>query len=264
MQGMIFDIKHYAIHDGPGIRTTVFLKGCPLECWWCHNPESRSSNIFSYKKQEKIEGRIIEKEETVGKEYTIKEVMKEIEKDTLLFEESGGGVTFSGGEPIHQFEFLLKLLKSCRKREIHTCIDTTGYTHKEQLKKIAGFTDLFLYDLKHIDDKKHRKYTGVSNKLILDNLKLLDDMGKMVEIRYPLISTFNDDEADVYRMLAFLQKLKHRYPVSLLPYHKIGAHKYGQFKIEYKMDGIEEPSIAQIDKVKSNFEEAGFKVNIGG
>lgn len=261
---MIFDIKHYAVHDGPGIRTTVFMKGCPLECWWCHNPESRSSEIFRYKKQEKIEGRIIEKEETVGKEYTIKEVMKEIEKDTLLFEESGGGVTFSGGEPIHQFEFLLKLLKECKKKEIHTCVDTTGYVNAEKLKKIADYTDLFLYDLKHFDDKMHIKYTGISNKLILDNLKMLDNIGKPIEIRYPLIPGMNDDEADIFRMMAFLQKLKKRHPVSILPYHKIGKHKYGRFGIEYKMDGIEEPTTAQIDKVRLSFEEAGFKVNIGG
>ncbi len=264
MQGIIFDIKHYAIHDGPGIRTTVFLKGCPLGCWWCHNPESRSSDIFKYKKQEKIEGRITEKEETIGKEYTVKEVMKEIEKDTLLFEESGGGVTFSGGEPIHQFEFLLKLLKSCKKKEFHTCVDTTAYVLGDKLKKIADYTDLFLFDLKHFDDKMHIKYTGVSNKLILDNLKMLDKMGKPIDIRYPLIPGINDDEADIYRMLAFLQTLKHQYSVSLLPYHKIGKHKYGRFGIEYKMDGIEEPSKSQIDKVKSSFEEAGFKVNIGG
>ena len=187
MQGIIFDIKHYAIHDGPGIRTTVFLKGCPLGCWWCHNPESRSGDIFQYKKQEKIEGRIVEQIETIGKNYTVPEVMKEIEKDIVFFEESGGGVTFSGGEPFKQTEFLKELLKCCKKQEIHTCVDTTGYVKTDQLEKAALFTDLFLFDLKHFDDKMHIKYTGVSNKQILENLQLLDEMGKSVQIRYPLI-----------------------------------------------------------------------------
>lgn len=262
--GIIFDIKHYAIHDGPGIRTTVFLKGCPLGCWWCHNPESRSTAIFKYPKKESIDGRVLEIEETVGKEYTVKEVMTEIEKDIVFYEESGGGVTFSGGEPFKQADFLLKLLKSCRKKEIRTCVDTTGFVNSEELKKATPFTDLFLFDLKHFDDKMHIKYTGVSNKQILDNLILLDEMGKAVEIRYPLIPGMNDDEADLLRMLAFLTKLKNKYPVSILPYHKIGSQKYSRFGIEYKMDGIEEPSKEHIENIKNTIEAAGFVTKIGG
>ena len=264
MKGTIFDIKHYAIHDGPGIRTTIFLKGCPLGCWWCHNPESRSREIFSYTKEEKVNGRVIEENQTIGKHYTVLQVMKEIEKDVVLFEESGGGVTFSGGEPLAQFEFLLKILKTCKKKELHTCVDTTGYVDKNKLAQVAEFTDLFLYDLKHIDDEEHIKFTGVSNKKILDNLVLLDELDKDVQIRYPLIPGMNEDEADLLRLLAFLQKLKHNYPVSILPYHKIGSHKYRRFGIEYKMDGIEEPSSEHVNNIKRFFETAGFETTVGG
>jgi len=264
VQDIIFDIKHYAIHDGPGIRTTVFLKGCPLACWWCHNPESRSGDIINYQKQEKIEGKIIEVEESVGKTYSVAQVMKEIEKDRVLFEESGGGVTFSGGEPFYQFNFLVELLKACKEKEIHTCVDTTAYVDKNKIQKAAAYTDLFLYDLKHINDEQHKKFTGVTNKLILENLVWLDQIGKEIQIRFPLIPGINDDETDILKMTAFLQKLRKLHPVSILPYHKIGKHKYRQFGIEYKMNGIEEPSKEQIEKVKNLFETAGFKTTVGG
>ena len=137
MQGVIFDIKHYAIHDGPGIRQTIFFKGCALGCWWCHNPESRSNEPFTYIKREKLEGREVEVKEIVGKKYTVSELLQIIEKDRVFFEESGGGVTISGGEPLLQFEFLLKLLKSCKEKDIHTCLDTTGLTQQEKIEKIA-------------------------------------------------------------------------------------------------------------------------------
>ncbi|PLW98234.1 MAG: glycyl-radical enzyme activating protein, partial [Marinilabiliales bacterium] len=126
MQGVIFDIKHYAIHDGPGIRQTIFFKGCALGCWWCHNPESRSREPFTYQKKDKIDGREVIVKETVGKKYSINELMEIIGKDMVFFEESGGGVTFSGGEPLQQYNFLLEVLKACKKKDIHTCLDTTG------------------------------------------------------------------------------------------------------------------------------------------
>jgi pyruvate formate lyase activating enzyme len=264
MQGIIFDIKHYALHDGPGIRTTVFLKGCPLGCWWCHNPESRSGKIFSYQKKEKLNDKVVKIQQTIGRKYTINEVMKEVEKDIVLYEESGGGVTISGGEPFFQFDFLMALLRNFKKNEIHTCVDTTGYIDSEKIIEAAEFTDLFLFDLKHFDDKMHIKYTGVSNKMILDNLLLLDKSGKSIEIRYPLIPGINDDEADLLRMLAFLKKLKNNHLVSILPYHKIGSQKYKRFGIEYKMDGVEEPATEHIDRIKKYFEVAGFEVKVGG
>ncbi len=264
MQGIIFDIKHYALHDGPGIRTTVFLKGCPLGCWWCHNPESRSGKISSFTKQEKISDHSIESVETIGKYYTVAEVIKEVEKDAVLYEESRGGVTISGGEPFYQYRFLIRLLKSLKRQDIHTCVDTTGHVDQDLLRKAAKYSDLFLFDLKHFDDKMHIKYTGASNRQILDNLIMLDGLGKDVEIRYPLIPGMNDDEADLYRMFAFLDKLQNKYPISILPYHKIGTDKYRRFNIENKMKGVKEPSQTQIHKVKKHFEEAGFEVKIGG
>jgi pyruvate formate lyase activating enzyme len=262
LKGTIFDIKHYALHDGPGIRTTVFLKGCPLGCWWCHNPESRSPAILSYPETEKIGGKQMEVTKTVGKTYTVNEVIREVEKDVVLYEESGGGVTLSGGEPLYQSRFLVSLLKKLQKKELHTCVDTTGFADGSMLKKAARYTDLFLYDLKHFDDRMHRKFTGVSNRQILENLVLLDDLNKEVEIRYPLIPGINDDEADLFRMFAFLAKLKNKYPVSILPYHKIGTNKYHRFHIAYKMQGVEEPTAAHINQVKKHFEDAGFEVKV--
>jgi len=264
MHGIIFDIKHFAIHDGPGIRQTIFFKGCPLSCWWCHNPESRSKDIFSYEKEEVIEQIKVCDTITIGKEYTISELMRHIKKDLVFFEESGGGVTFSGGEPLLQYDFVMDLLKECRKLEVHTCIDTTGNISSEKLKNVASLTNLFLYDFKHIDDNKHIKYTGVSNKLLLNNLKMLDDMGKNIWIRFPLIPGINDEESELYRMMDFLSKLKNRHPISILPYHKIGRQKYERFGIDYKMVGVEELSEEDINRILNLFIDAGFRASVGG
>jgi len=264
MHGIIFDIKHFAIHDGPGIRQTVFFKGCPLSCWWCHNPESRSADIFTYEKEETIEGVKICETISIGKEYTVNAVMAEIKKDLVFFEESGGGVTFSGGEPLLQYDFVMDLLKKCNKLEIHTCIDTTGNIKSEKLENAASFTNLFLYDLKHIDDNQHIKYTGVSNKLILKNLKILDEMGKDIWIRFPLIPSINDEESQLYRMMDFLSKLKNSHPITILPYHKIGSQKYERFGIDYSMDGVEEQSKEEVNRILKLFTSAGFSASIGG
>ncbi|HEY9115012.1 MAG TPA: glycyl-radical enzyme activating protein [Bacteroidales bacterium] len=264
MKGIIYDIKHYAIHDGPGIRQTIFFKGCSLACWWCHNPEAISPKPFSFLKILNNGNKCYEKKETIGESYTIEEVMAEINKDRLFYEESGGGVTFSGGEPFVQYKFLLALLEECKHQGIHTCVDTTGHTDKDRMLSVAGLTDLFLYDLKHINSEQHKKYTGVGNELILENLKMLDEMGKKVWIRYPMIPGMNDQEEDLLRMLDFLSKLKNEHPVSILPYHKIGINKYQRFGIEYKMDGIEEPERERVEEVKSLFQQGGFEVGIGG
>ncbi len=264
MHGTIFDIKHFAIHDGPGIRQTIFFKGCPLSCWWCHNPESRSADIFSYEKQENLDGAKVCEIKTIGQEYTVDEVMTQIKKDIVFFEESGGGVTFSGGEPLLQYDFAMDLLKECKNLDIHTCIDTTGNIKSEKLENVASLTDLFLYDLKHIDDVQHIKYTGVSNKLILNNLKLLDELGKDIWIRFPLIPGINDDESNLLRMMDFLSKLKNSYPISILPYHKIGSHKYERFGIDYKMEGVEEQSKEDVNKIFEMFTDAGFSASVGG
>jgi len=264
MEGVIFDIKHYALHDGPGIRQTVFLKGCPFSCWWCHNPESRSRQPFTYTKEEKIDGRVIREKETVGYKISVNDLMAEIERDILFFEESGGGVTFSGGEPMLQFEFLKAVLQQCRLREIHTCVDTTAYVPPEKLQEIARFTNLFLVDMKHMNDTEHRKYTGVGNQTILQNIRFLDEMGKEMIIRYPMIPGINDGESNLLRMMDFLSKLHRKPEISILPYHKIGSHKYARFGIEYKMNGVEEPPAEKVESVRRLFEKGGFQTNIGG
>jgi len=264
MKGLIFDIKHYAIHDGPGIRQTIFFKGCALGCWWCHNPESRSHEPATFLKKEKIDGREVEVVETIGKEYSVDELLKIIEKDRVFFEESGGGVTFSGGEPLQQYDFLLEVLKECKKKDIHTCIDTTGFVQQDKIEEVAQYTDLFLYDVKHMDSELHRKFTGVSNEEILNNLRFLDSMGKDIWIRYVLIPGINDDKGNLLKMLAFLKELKHKHMINILPYHKIGSQKYHRFGLEYKMDGVEEPAEEQIKIIKKCFEDAGFAVMIGG
>jgi pyruvate formate lyase activating enzyme len=264
MKGIIYDIKHYAIHDGPGIRQTIFFKGCSLACWWCHNPEAISPKPFSFMKLINNGHKCYEKKETVGESFTAVELLEEINKDRLFYEESGGGVTISGGEPFVQYNFLLEILQLIKQNGIHTCVDTSGHALKERMKNVAEFTDLFLYDLKHIDNEMHKKYTGVGNELIIDNLKMLDEMDKKIWIRYPMIPGMNDSEEGLLKMLDFLSKLKNHHPVSILPYHKIGSNKYQRFGIEYKMDGIDEPDRERVEEVKSLFAQAGFEVGIGG
>jgi len=264
MRGIVFDIKHFAIHDGPGIRQTIFLKGCPLSCWWCHNPESRSLDIFSYLKKETIDGVSSFSESIIGKEYSVEEIMLEINKDVIFFEESSGGVTLSGGEPLLQFDFVLELLSSCQKLDIHTCVDTTGNISSDKIVRVASFTDLFLYDLKHLDNNQHIKHTGVSNKQILNNLKILDELGKDIQIRFPLIPTINDDESNIYLMMDFLSKLKYKYQIEILPYHKIGKHKYERFGYTYKMNNISEPDTEHVLVIANIFRNAGFEVVMGG
>jgi pyruvate formate lyase activating enzyme len=264
MRGTVFDIKHFAIHDGPGIRQTIFLKGCPLKCWWCHNPESRSTGISLHDKKETIDGKSICVTETIGKIYSSDELMREISKDMIFYEESGGGVTFSGGEPLFQFEFVKEILSRCKEHEINTCIDTAGYVTSSKLIEIANDVDLFLYDIKHLSKYKHIKYTGVDNDVIIENLKLLDDIGKDIWIRYPLIPGFNDDEGDIIRLMELLSGLKREHPVYVLPYHKTGSHKYEKFGIENRMTNISEPDLLSIDNVIELLSKSGFNASVGG
>lgn len=250
--GIIFDIKQYAIHDGPGIRTTVFLKGCPMQCWWCHNPESREINP-----QQTADS-------TIGKTMSVAEVMKEINKDTVFYDESGGGVTFSGGEPLIQSEFLLDLLRACKAVGIHTTIDTCGHAEKNAVQKILSYTDLFLFDLKLINENDHLKYTGVSNKKVHENLELILNVGNEIDIRIPIIPGITDKIENIEKVIAYLKSLSGIHKINLLPYHKIGAHKYERLGMEYKAESIEEPADERMQSLKSQFENAGFDVSIGG
>ena len=265
MKGLIFDIRHYAVHDGPGIRTTVFLKGCPLTCNWCHNPESRLASAEPIVTKRRIGEKVFDETETVGEYKSSWEVIQEVEKSRMFFDESVGGVTFSGGEPLLQPEFLTELLTLCRKREIHTAVDTCGYAPVEVIRGIAGLTDLFLFDLKLMDDLKHVEYTGVSNHIIIQNLHLLAAMGKKIWLRMPVIPGVNDTDEEIGRLKTLLSEL---YPavnrLFLLPYHAAAMSKYNRLGLETEDYVFDQPDQDVMEKLKMKLSETGFTVKIGG
>lgn len=265
-KGYIFDIKKYSIHDGPGIRTTVFLKGCPLNCWWCHNPESQKIEpeeflgcTFRWSISNSSADRNV-----VGKEVFVDEVIKEIEKDIPFYEESHGGATFSGGEPMLQINFLYSLLKECKENDISTAIDTTGCAPFEQYEKIYDLTDIFLYDLKLMNDDEHRMYTGVSNKIIHKNLLWLSSNGKKVVLRIPIIPGITDTNNNIDRLINFISSLKNIGEVDLLPFHRTANSKYEKMKKQNKLPNIEPPAADEMNKLKDRFSALGITVKIGG
>ncbi len=246
----IFDIQRGSYVDGPGIRTTVFFKGCNLHCAWCHNPESQGfkPQMMFYKNKCTGCGKCKEKcpnmlekcnlcgrctlfcpqeaREICGKEYTVREVFREIIQDKTFYDNSNGGVTFSGGECMLQIDFLAEILKACKENGIHTAVDTAGYIPFEHFLRILPFTDLFHYDIKIFDSQKHKTYTGVENDLILENLRKLLSTGKDVWIRIPIIGGVNDTVEEMRRIKAFLVSCGVPKKIDLLPYHEIGNHKY--------------------------------------
>ncbi len=265
MTGTVFDIKRFAVHDGPGIRTTVFLKGCPLSCWWCHNPESISGAIQQVPKTVKIGAKTFEEMEQVGRKMTVDQLLEEVLKDSVFMEESEGGVTFSGGEPLMQPIFLLEALKGFKNKGLHTTIDTSGYASWKHLEPVAEYADLFLFDLKFMDEGHHKRYTGVSNQLILANLAHLLEKGNQVRIRIPVIPGYTDTEENIKETLAFLENLSGEPEgVDLLPYHNTGAHKYSRFGVENRLVNIKSLTKKDLKGLKNRFERAGFKTNIGG
>jgi pyruvate formate lyase activating enzyme len=266
MKGLIFSVKRYSIHDGPGIRVTFFMKGCPLECIWCHNPEGISPFPEKVVRNNRIGGKSFHTEEKVGQYYTVKEIIEVLEKDRVFINQSGGGVTFSGGEPMLQFEFLKDALKACKKAGFHTAVDTAGYSRAENYKAIIPYTDLFLFDLKHLDDKKHLELTGVSNMLILENCLMLARETKNIMLRIPVIPGKNNDNANMKALRNFIEKIgtENISKISLLPYHKTGSSKYKRFGREWKMEGIEPPSGDEMRILKEMFSGTGVKVKIGG
>lgn len=265
MNGIIFDIKRFAVHDGPGIRTTVFMKGCPLSCQWCHNPESISQEICTVAKSVRLGTKIFTEDEVVGREMTVEEVMCVLRKEQIFMEESDGGVTFSGGEPLMQPVFLTEMLSACHAEGMHTTVDTCGYAKWEVLKKVARYTDLFLYDLKVMDTDLHIENTGVSNKLILENLSGLLKAGKKVRIRIPMIPGVSFTENNINETILYLKGLNSPVEgVDLLPYHNTASHKYIRFGIENPLKEIKSVNKDELLHVKQQFEEAGFVIKIGG
>ncbi len=266
MKGLIFSVRRYSIHDGPGIRVTFFLKGCPLACQWCHNPEGISPLPEKAIRNNRVGGKTFQVEEEVGKYYTVKEILEIVDKEKVFISQSGGGVTFSGGEPMLQFEFLIEALKACKNAGYHTAVDTAGYSRAENYKAIMPFTDLFLFDLKHLDDKKHAGLTGVSNMIILENLRILAGEARSIMLRIPVIPGKNDDIEHMKAMRDFIGKIENSnvHRINLLPYHKIGSAKYKRFGREWKMEGVEPPSGEEMRLLKEMFSETGVKVKIGG
>lgn len=272
ISGLVFHIQRYSIHDGPGIRTTVFLKGCPLTCWWCHNPEGRlpqpevavigsrcigCGGCWRVCPQRACNGHpaaapaIAENctrcgrcvaecptgaRQMVGRRLAPGEVVDEVLRDRVFFEQSGGGVTFSGGEPLAQPQFLLAALAECRKHGLHTAVDTSGYAPWDDLAAAASVTDLFLFDMKVIDDRRHLLWTGVSNRSLLDNLRRLDQIHPCIWIRIPLIAGHNDDAENLEQTARFVARLQHVRQVSLLPYHRLGRQKASRIL------GVEQPA----------------------
>lgn len=266
MKGLIFSVKRYSIHDGPGIRVTFFMKGCPLSCWWCHNPEGISPDPETVMDIRKIGTREMGKKTEAGKYYTTDDILNFLEKERIFISQSGGGVTFSGGEPLYQPEFLLESLKRCKETGYYTAVDTSGYSAAKNFNEIIPYTDLFLFDIKHLDDSKHVEYTGVSNKLILDNLRLILRSGTDLFIRIPVIPGYNDDDDHLERLKKFLiiNKSENMKKINLLPFHKIGQAKYRKFGVPYKMNNVQPPSVERMNELKEYFSETGIPVKVGG
>jgi pyruvate formate lyase activating enzyme len=266
-RGIIFNINKYAVNDGPGIRTTVFLKGCPLNCQWCHNPESRysaveQSNSENLKKILNLP--LSDTKNTIGLVVTADEVMKEVLKDSLFYEESGGGVTFSGGEPMMQPEFLYTLLCRCKEKGIHTAIDTSGYASTESFKRIAEVTDSFLFDLKIIDNILHIKYTGVPNRLIHENLTTLDDLGKELRIRIPLIPGITDTEENLDDVIRFIKLLKNATNIDLLPFNELIDGKYRRLEKKLELQNLKTQSDDILNQILEKFKVTEKEISLRG
>jgi pyruvate formate lyase activating enzyme len=300
-KGIVFNIQRFSIHDGPGIRTTVFLKGCQLHCGWCSNPESwkRHPEILTrdikcihcgkcieacpQKAISKVEDkRVIDwtkcdyclkcaevcaakSIEVSGEEMTVARVLDTVMRDASFYKRTGGGMTVSGGEPLVQWEFARALLREGKQKGIHTALDTTGYADWEALDKVAEFTDLVLYDLKHMDPTKHKEATGVSNERILDNLtKIAAKANSHVWIRIPLIPDFNDSEAALGDICAFALTLGGNVEkVSILPYHKFAELKYTATGREYMYREVNLLSDDRVEELKKFVESRGLKVDVG-
>jgi len=268
-KAVIFNILRYCIHDGPGIRTTVFFKGCPLACKWCHNPESLEQKPIKIFYPEKcIKCGHCDKcptgaRETIGYEITVSKLMEDIRKDRLFYEQSGGGVTFSGGEPLYQAQFLIKALAQCRDDYINTAVDSSGFCDTALLLEAAKYTDYFLYDIKFFDSEKHQKYCGAPNGIILNNLERLAETKVKLLIRIPVIPTINDDKTEMAAIFNFLTGINGIEAVHLLPYHNIHAGKYTRIGRQYELAEIPGSESPNLNKIMEMF-STKFRTKIGG
>lgn len=300
MESLIFNIQKYSIHDGEGIRTTIFFKGCPMVCKWCHNPESQSYLAEVLYNEEKCSkcGNCIKKcphdaivyelshvktdrsictlcetcmdycvnnaREKVGKFYSLDEVMKEIEKDKMFYEESGGGVTLSGGEVMAQnMDYVLAILKKCQRMGYKVNIDTCGHAPFANFEKVMPYVDTFLYDIKHMDNDIHKDLTGQDNDLVLGNLRKLSDLGAKINIRMPLVEGLNSTDEHIDKVIEFLKSINIS-KINLLPYHNTGKSKYSRLDMTYEGDHYEAPSSQRLEELEQRFRKNNLIAKIGG
>lgn len=296
--GLVFLIQRYSVQDGPGLRTTVFMKGCPLRCQWCQNPESlkpypelmsrdtkclllgkcveacpvgaitldpqKSRKInwvrcnLCFKCVDACPAKALSK---VGEYMTVEEVMAEIERDELFYQRSGGGITISGGEPLLQWQFVYRLLKACKRRHLHTALDTCGYAPWTTLRKVLEYVDLVLYDIKHMEPKAHKEATGKSNRLILSNARMTSLQTK-VWLRIPLIPGFNDSEENLAKLSRLGREIVAE-KISILPYHRLAEEKYKQLGKRYTLVGLEPPSQEHLQEIQKFIQSFDLPVTIG-
>ena len=299
--GLVFDIKRYAINDGPGIRVTIFLKGCPLSCRWCHNPESISTRVQKMYTREKCIGcgECVEvcpeqackltdagivtdhnlcircgqcavvcpaaATEMSGQYESVSDLLSVIENERPFFDQSGGGVTFSGGEPMLYPDFLIEILDACGRLRIHRTVDTSGLAKTKHLLAVAKRTDLFLYDLKLMDSKKHKEWTGAGNKRILQNLQVLAESGAAIQIRIPLIKGVNADDDNINATAALVAALPGpARKISLLPYHNVAEGKFAKLGRDYLPSPMTEPNAEDLARVIAGFSGHGLTASVGG
>jgi pyruvate formate lyase activating enzyme len=293
LTGRVFNVQRYSLHDGPGIRTTVFLKGCPARCLWCHNPESQAFGPEVVR----VESRCVEcgtceavcphgapppgsgrctacgtcveacpagARELAGRETTVDEVMAEVLRDRIFYQDSGGGVTFSGGEPLAQIRFLRALLETARTHGLHTAVDTCGSGPREELLGLVPLVDLFLFDVKLVDDSRHLELTGLPTGPILENLRALTRVHRNVWIRVPIVPGHTDDEADVSAIARLVGELPGVERVSLLPFHRTGGAKARRLGRPFPLESLAPPSADRMEALAGLFRERGLDVSIGG
>lgn len=255
--GTVFDVQRYAIHDGGGIRTLVFLKGCPLRCPWCHNPEGqrKAPEVMRY-----ADGST----KTAGRRWSVQELVRTVERDTIFYDESGGGVTVSGGDPLLQPDFLRAFLAACKARELRTAVETSGYAPWPHVERVLPFVDLWLYDLKLMDPERHRRWTGVANRRILDNLQRLNAAGARVIVRVPVVPGVNDDRENLEATARFVAGLGGVEEVHLLPYHRTALSKYERLGLPYALAQTPEPTAAEMEGYAAIVRGFALRTKVGG